>query len=218
MCHVQAWPAGTPPLPAEDAAEQPLCSFCRNKDFQEVTLEKSGEVLLRFAAAYGFRNLQNVVLKLKKGRLPFHFVEVLACAGGKAPRPPGKRPACPPRASLSCSAARGADAARVTATQPSLPLPLAHPVRKGQAPGCPLGNPPGSGVPEKSLPGSTQGASLAPGTHGGWVPPPPPARFCPRVTAHRRHRVNREGWGGVPRKDSSVEAVWVSGRRGAGGR
>ncbi|XP_036919662.1 nuclear prelamin A recognition factor [Sturnira hondurensis] len=54
----------------------------RNKDLQEVTLEKSGEVLLRFAAAYGFRNLQNVVLKLKKGRLPFHFVEVLACAGG----------------------------------------------------------------------------------------------------------------------------------------
>ncbi|XP_007125651.1 nuclear prelamin A recognition factor isoform X1 [Physeter macrocephalus] len=54
----------------------------RNKDFQEVTLEKSGEVLLRFAAAYGFRNIQNVVLKLKKGKFPYHFVEVLACAGG----------------------------------------------------------------------------------------------------------------------------------------
>ncbi|XP_059236794.1 nuclear prelamin A recognition factor [Mustela nigripes] len=54
----------------------------RNKDFQEVTLEKNGEVLLRFAAAYGFRNIQNVVLKLKKGRFPYHFVEVLACAGG----------------------------------------------------------------------------------------------------------------------------------------
>ncbi|XP_042112153.1 nuclear prelamin A recognition factor isoform X2 [Ovis aries] len=53
-----------------------------NKDFQEVTLEKSGEVLLRFAAAYGFRNIQNVVLKLKKGKFPYHFVEVLACAGG----------------------------------------------------------------------------------------------------------------------------------------
>uniref|UniRef100_A0A8C0DZT2 Iron hydrogenase small subunit domain-containing protein n=1 Tax=Balaenoptera musculus TaxID=9771 RepID=A0A8C0DZT2_BALMU len=54
----------------------------RNRDFQEVTLEKSGEVLLRFAAAYGFRNIQNVVLKLKKGKFPYHFVEVLACAGG----------------------------------------------------------------------------------------------------------------------------------------
>ncbi|KAM7068169.1 nuclear prelamin A recognition factor [Molossus nigricans] len=54
----------------------------RNKDFREVTLEKNGEVLLRFAAAYGFRNIQNVVLKLKKGKFPYHFVEVLACAGG----------------------------------------------------------------------------------------------------------------------------------------
>uniref|UniRef100_A0A8C3WCH5 Nuclear prelamin A recognition factor n=1 Tax=Catagonus wagneri TaxID=51154 RepID=A0A8C3WCH5_9CETA len=54
----------------------------RNRDFQEVTLEKGGEVLLRFAAAYGFRNIQNVVLKLKKGKFPYHFVEVLACAGG----------------------------------------------------------------------------------------------------------------------------------------
>nr|XP_034363339.1 nuclear prelamin A recognition factor isoform X2 [Arvicanthis niloticus] len=51
----------------------------RNKDFHEVTLEKNGEVLLRFAAAYGFRNIQNMVLKLKKGKLPYHFVEVLAC-------------------------------------------------------------------------------------------------------------------------------------------
>lgn len=54
----------------------------RNKDFQEVTLEKDGEVLLRFAAAYGFRNVQNVVLKLKKGKFPYHFVEVLACPRG----------------------------------------------------------------------------------------------------------------------------------------
>uniref|UniRef100_A0A8C8YN35 Nuclear prelamin A recognition factor n=1 Tax=Prolemur simus TaxID=1328070 RepID=A0A8C8YN35_PROSS len=54
----------------------------RRCDFQEVTLEKNGEVLLRFAAAYGFRNIQNMILKLKKGALPYHFVEVLACPGG----------------------------------------------------------------------------------------------------------------------------------------
>ncbi|XP_037349659.1 nuclear prelamin A recognition factor isoform X1 [Talpa occidentalis] len=54
----------------------------RNKDFQEVTLEKDGQVLLRFAAACGFRNVQNVVLKLKRGKFPYHFVEVLACPGG----------------------------------------------------------------------------------------------------------------------------------------
>ncbi|KAM8785598.1 LOW QUALITY PROTEIN: nuclear prelamin A recognition factor [Rhynchonycteris naso] len=54
----------------------------KNKDFQEVSLGKNGEVLLRFAAAYGFQNIQNVVLKLKKGKFLYHFVEVLAYAGG----------------------------------------------------------------------------------------------------------------------------------------
>ncbi|XP_042552505.1 nuclear prelamin A recognition factor [Dipodomys spectabilis] len=54
----------------------------RNKDFLEVTLEKSGEVVLRFAAAYGFRNIQNIILKLKKDKFPYHFVEVLACPRG----------------------------------------------------------------------------------------------------------------------------------------
>ncbi|XP_040845830.1 nuclear prelamin A recognition factor isoform X1 [Ochotona curzoniae] len=54
----------------------------RNRDFREVTLERNGEVLLRFAAAYGFRNIQNMVLKLRKGRFPYHFVEVLACPRG----------------------------------------------------------------------------------------------------------------------------------------
>ncbi|KAM4598203.1 cytosolic Fe-S cluster assembly factor narfl [Polymixia lowei] len=54
----------------------------RNKDFQEVTLEKDGKVLLRFAAAYGFRNIQNLVQKLKRGKSPYHFVEVMACPSG----------------------------------------------------------------------------------------------------------------------------------------
>lgn len=68
------------------------CSSRRNKDFQEVTLERDGEVLLRFAAAYGFRNIQNMVLKLKRGKFPYHFVEVLACAGGEARPRPSLRP------------------------------------------------------------------------------------------------------------------------------
>ncbi|XP_017452905.1 nuclear prelamin A recognition factor isoform X2 [Rattus norvegicus] len=57
----------------------------RNKDFHEVTLEKNGEVLLRFAAAYGFRNIQNMIMKLKKGKFPYHFVEVLACPRAVCP-------------------------------------------------------------------------------------------------------------------------------------
>ena len=65
----------------------------RNRDFHEVTLEKNGEGLLRFAAAYGFRNIQNMVLKLKKGKFPYHFVEVLACPRGKSSEGPWT--ACP---------------------------------------------------------------------------------------------------------------------------
>uniref|UniRef100_A0A673MYZ1 Cytosolic Fe-S cluster assembly factor narfl-like n=1 Tax=Sinocyclocheilus rhinocerous TaxID=307959 RepID=A0A673MYZ1_9TELE len=54
----------------------------KNKDFQEVTLEKDGQVLLRFAAVYGFRNIQNLVQKLKRGKSQYHFVEVMACPSG----------------------------------------------------------------------------------------------------------------------------------------
>ncbi|XP_046523173.1 cytosolic iron-sulfur assembly component 3 [Equus quagga] len=54
----------------------------RNKDFQEVTLEREGQVLLHFAMAYGFRNIQNLVQKLKRGRCPYHYVEVMACPAG----------------------------------------------------------------------------------------------------------------------------------------
>ncbi|NXP26834.1 NARFL factor, partial [Scytalopus superciliaris] len=54
----------------------------KNKDFQEVTLERDGEVLLQFALAYGFRNIQNLVQKLKRGKSPYHYVEVMACPSG----------------------------------------------------------------------------------------------------------------------------------------
>uniref|UniRef100_A0A3Q3J9Q3 Iron hydrogenase small subunit domain-containing protein n=1 Tax=Monopterus albus TaxID=43700 RepID=A0A3Q3J9Q3_MONAL len=54
----------------------------RNKDFQEVTLERDGVVLLSFASMYGFRNIQNLVQKLKRGKSPYHFVEVMACPSG----------------------------------------------------------------------------------------------------------------------------------------
>ncbi|NXI31203.1 NARFL factor, partial [Sterrhoptilus dennistouni] len=54
----------------------------KNKDFQEVTLERDGEVLLQFALAYGFRNIQNLVQKLKRGKCPYDYVEVMACPSG----------------------------------------------------------------------------------------------------------------------------------------
>lgn len=54
----------------------------RNPDFREITLEKDGQVVLRFAIANGFRNIQNLVQKLKRGRSVYHFVEVMACPSG----------------------------------------------------------------------------------------------------------------------------------------
>lgn len=54
----------------------------RNSDFREVTLEVEGIVVLRFALCYGFRNLQNVVRKIKIGKCDYHFLEVMACPSG----------------------------------------------------------------------------------------------------------------------------------------
>nr|XP_057905019.1 cytosolic Fe-S cluster assembly factor narfl [Doryrhamphus excisus] len=70
----------------------------RNKDFQEVMLEKDGTVVLSFASTYGFRNIQNLVQKLKRGKSSYHFVEVMACpsgclnGGGQVKPPPGQNP------------------------------------------------------------------------------------------------------------------------------
>ncbi|XP_028826285.1 nuclear prelamin A recognition factor [Denticeps clupeoides] len=54
----------------------------KNRDFQEVMLEKDGETLLHFAAVYGFRNIQTLVHRMRKGRVPYQLVEVLSCPGG----------------------------------------------------------------------------------------------------------------------------------------
>lgn len=54
----------------------------RNRDFQEVVLERDGETLLQFAAVYGFRNIQTLVHRMRKGKLPYQLVEVLSCPGG----------------------------------------------------------------------------------------------------------------------------------------
>lgn len=70
----------------------------RNADYHEVLLEVPAQpsqptegggtptVALRFARAYGFRNIQAVVSKLKRGRReragPLHFVEIMACPSG----------------------------------------------------------------------------------------------------------------------------------------
>ncbi|XP_065060871.1 cytosolic iron-sulfur assembly component 3-like [Rhopilema esculentum] len=54
----------------------------RNKDFKEIHLLVDGKVELNFALAYGFRNIQNLVQKLKRKKCQYHFVEIMACPSG----------------------------------------------------------------------------------------------------------------------------------------
>ncbi|KAI8584553.1 hypothetical protein K450DRAFT_216868 [Umbelopsis ramanniana AG] len=55
----------------------------KNVDFTEYTLKSDdGKAVLRFASAYGFRNIQNVVRKIKNNKCTYQFVEVMACPGG----------------------------------------------------------------------------------------------------------------------------------------
>eukprot|EP00752_Nemacystus_decipiens_P011686 g10371.t1 len=42
----------------------------------------NGQVVLRFAYAYGFRNIQSILAKARRGKCPYHFVEVMACPSG----------------------------------------------------------------------------------------------------------------------------------------
>jgi iron only hydrogenase large subunit-like protein len=55
----------------------------RNADIQELQLlGADGQPLLRFAKAYGFRNIQSLVRKIKMGRCEYDYVEVMACPSG----------------------------------------------------------------------------------------------------------------------------------------
>ncbi|EDW02951.1 probable cytosolic Fe-S cluster assembly factor GH10760 [Drosophila grimshawi] len=67
----------------EDTPTELQFRALRNRDFSEICLEKEGKVLLKFAIANGFRNIQNLVQKLKRGKGPgYQFVEVMACPSG----------------------------------------------------------------------------------------------------------------------------------------
>lgn len=55
----------------------------RNNDFQEVVLEGDpGQPQLKFALAYGFRNIQTLIRKIKTRRCDYDYVEIMACPGG----------------------------------------------------------------------------------------------------------------------------------------
>ncbi|KAI3438965.1 hypothetical protein D9Q98_001379 [Chlorella vulgaris] len=68
----------------------------RNADLRELSLEAPDGTVLRFAAAYGFRNIQGLMRKVKLGRCEYDYVEVMACPsgclnGGGQPKPTAKQ-------------------------------------------------------------------------------------------------------------------------------
>lgn len=48
----------------------------------EFTLKNNGETL-NFAVVYGFRNIQNIVQKMKRKRCGYDYIEIMACPSGK---------------------------------------------------------------------------------------------------------------------------------------
>ncbi|CAK9813978.1 Probable cytosolic Fe-S cluster assembly factor AGAP009023 [Anthophora quadrimaculata] len=54
----------------------------RNPDFQEAVFQKNGQTLLTFAIVNGFRNIQNIVQKLKRGKCSYDYVQIMACPSG----------------------------------------------------------------------------------------------------------------------------------------
>ena len=66
-----------------DSGCELLIETQRNADYRDYILQRKdgGEVLLRFAQVYGFRNVQTLVRKLRAGRVKYDYVEVMACPG-----------------------------------------------------------------------------------------------------------------------------------------
>ena len=57
-------------------------SVVRNSDLHEVTVLDGNETLLRIAVINGFKNIQNLVRKLKRKKFEYDYVEVMACPSG----------------------------------------------------------------------------------------------------------------------------------------
>ncbi|CDR95578.1 nuclear prelamin A recognition factor-like, putative [Babesia bigemina] len=68
------------------ADEVPSFTETLNHDYQEATLRVGGKPVMTFVLAYGFRNVQNIVQKLKRkaqsGACLMAYIEVMACPGG----------------------------------------------------------------------------------------------------------------------------------------
>ena len=55
----------------------------KNPDLRELTVSnEAGDTVLKFAIANGFRNIQNLVQKMKRKRCDYDLVEIMACPSG----------------------------------------------------------------------------------------------------------------------------------------
>lgn len=63
-------------------SKQVITKNTTNENFHETFLELDGEIVLRFCAVYGFRNLHHVTRALKQRTSEYDFVEIMACPGG----------------------------------------------------------------------------------------------------------------------------------------
>uniref|UniRef100_A0A0N5AD40 Fe_hyd_lg_C domain-containing protein n=1 Tax=Syphacia muris TaxID=451379 RepID=A0A0N5AD40_9BILA len=54
----------------------------RQKDLEVIEVIKNGQIILTVAKCYGFRNIQNLIQKLKRRKCSYDYVEVMACPSG----------------------------------------------------------------------------------------------------------------------------------------
>lgn len=76
----------------EDSKKRLQYTTLRNNDFTEITIKHSdggegdapenSQALARFAIINGFRNIQTVVQRLKRGALKYDYIEIMACPSG----------------------------------------------------------------------------------------------------------------------------------------
>ena len=57
----------------------------KNKDIKEIIIYKDNsknEIYKKLCIAYGFRNIQNIVRNIKRNKLDYNYIELMACPGG----------------------------------------------------------------------------------------------------------------------------------------
>lgn len=63
--------------------EQIIFAPVKNNDIREASLEIDGQTVISVAIINGFKNIQNLVQKMKRKKCTYDYVEVMACPSGK---------------------------------------------------------------------------------------------------------------------------------------